>query len=255
MLTFGIFNWFLQEEILPATNRIQDELRTQIRSRGVTATKAGRKWIASGDRIFSFEVEAAEAAKVIPEKLKSISIFELDSASRLSAMTIAQEGSWKNEKLSLEGGVEKIVWHDGVAEKAASVNPGERDFADLANPFGQLERKPSHMNSSETRAYIARSDSVLERRTFAMALQKKYATLILPFVICLFTAPFALSLSRKGNVLTIAYAVALWLIFVAASNLFEQFGTSGSISPQLAVWSPIVLFALIGTILISRVKT
>jgi len=38
----GAFNWALQEQVLPRANQIQDELRTEIRSRGQIANKGGR---------------------------------------------------------------------------------------------------------------------------------------------------------------------------------------------------------------------
>jgi lipopolysaccharide export LptBFGC system permease protein LptF len=99
------------------------------------------------------------------------------------------------------------------------------------------------------------SESEVERRSFAVALEKKYVTAFLPFVIALFTAPFALSLSRKGKVLTIGYAIGLWLMFMAITSAFEQLGLNGSLASGLAIWGPLVLFSILGVFLLSRVKT
>src|SRR6185295_9499383 len=92
------------------------------------------------------------------------------------------------------------------------------ELSETSNPFSEFRRKPSQMNVEELRAQIASSESEAERKGFFVALDKKYATFILPFVIALFTAPFALSLSRKGKVLTIGYAIGLWLIFTGFTN-------------------------------------
>ena len=99
------------------------------------------------------------------------------------------------------------------------------------------------------------SESEIEQRSFSVALQKKYTTLFLPFIIALFTAPFALSLSRKGKVVTIGYAVGLWLLFMGITAAFEQFGLNGFLSPAFAVWTPLMLFAMLGVYLLSKVKT
>ena len=99
------------------------------------------------------------------------------------------------------------------------------------------------------------ADSETDARNLEIALQKKYSTPFLPFIITLFTAPFALSLNRKGRVVTIGYAIGLWLIFMGISNGFEQAGLSGNIIPKLAVWAPLFLFSLIGVVLFSKVKT
>jgi lipopolysaccharide export LptBFGC system permease protein LptF len=74
-------------------------------------------------------------------------------------------------------------------------------------------------------------------------------------VITLFTAPFALSLSRKGRVVTVGYAVGVWLLYMGVTITFEQFGLNGFLPPRFAVWSPLFIFSIIGVLLISKVRT
>jgi len=74
-------------------------------------------------------------------------------------------------------------------------------------------------------------------------------------IIAIFTAPFALSISRKGKAATVGLAIALWLVFMAVTSAFEQFGLSGTLDARLAIWAPAALFSLIGLFLLSRVKT
>jgi lipopolysaccharide export LptBFGC system permease protein LptF len=102
---------------------------------------------------------------------------------------------------------------------------------------------------------MERSEAEIERRSFGIALGKKYSVAFLPFIIALFTAPFALSLSRKGKAAMVGYAVGLWLVFIGLSSTFEQFGLNGQLSPEIAVWAPLAVFALLGVFLLSRVKT
>ena len=96
------------------------------------------------------------------------------------------------------------------------------------------------------RSLITSSESDAEIRSFEVALEKKYATLFLPFIIALFTAPFALSLRRKGKVVTVGYAVELWLLFMGVTSTFDQFGLNGQLSPSAAVWGPMVVFSMLG---------
>jgi lipopolysaccharide export LptBFGC system permease protein LptF len=86
-------------------------------------------------------------------------------------------------------------------------------------------------------------------------LEKKTTTPFLPLVITLFTAPFALSLSRTDKVRTISYAIAIWLLFMGITTVFEQFGLNGFLAPETAVWSPLLLFSMLGIFLLSKVKT
>ena len=74
-------------------------------------------------------------------------------------------------------------------------------------------------------------------------------------MISLFTAPFALSLNRKGKAATVGYAVALWLLYMGVTSAFDQFGLTGALPPAVAVWGPVALFAMLGIFLLSRVRT
>ena len=132
------------------------------------------------------------------------------------------------------------------------------DYAKLdesLNPFDGIRGKPSHLNVNELKRRIADTDSEVERSSFAVSVQRRYSTLVLPLIIALFTAPFALSLSRKGKVATIGYAIGLWLLFTGITNAFAQFGESGSLSAVTAVWSPLLVFAMLGVYLLSKVRT
>ncbi len=123
------------------------------------------------------------------------------------------------------------------------------------NPFVEIRTKPNHLNSAELKQQIAVADSELERRNLSVGLEKKYTVLFLPLVMSLFTAPFALSLSRKGKAATVGYAILLWLLFTGTTTIFEQIGLNGLLSPALAVWSPLLIFTFLGVFLLSKVRT
>jgi lipopolysaccharide export LptBFGC system permease protein LptF len=55
--------------------------------------------------------------------------------------------------------------------------------------------------------------------------------------------------------MTVGYAVGVWLLYMGISNTFEQFGLGGSLDPLVAVWSPLLIFGLIGSYLLSKVNT
>ena len=129
------------------------------------------------------------------------------------------------------------------------------EIAESLNPFAEIRAKPNHLNSAELKRQIGVVESELERRNLIVALEKKYTTLFLPFVMALFTAPFALSLSRKGKSVTVGYAIGLWLLFTGTSSIFDQIGLNGMLSPQLAVWAPLVIFSLLGIYLFSKIRT
>ncbi len=251
MLLIGGLNWQLQERVLPSSNQQQDELRAVIRNRGIVAQKEKRYWVANDNRIYSFEIDGDTFART--QTIKNLSVYDFSAAdSKLQTIYRIPQAVWKIDRVTFAVDAEKTSINEGVIT-TETLSGGE--LAENENPFQELYKKPTHLTASETKQMMETSESEYEKRNYAVAFEKKYATLVLPFIITLFTAPFALSLSRKGKVLTIGYAVAVWLVFMGMTNVFEQLGVNGYLAPSFAVWSPIFLFAGIGIYLISKVKT
>ncbi len=251
MIFLGVLNWGIQEWIAPKTNIIQDEIRNQIRGRGVLAKKNGKNWVANDLRIYSFEL--AESISPTNQKVKNLTIYEFsETDSKLKTIYKTPEANWEKDKIKLSDNAEKIVWTDNKTDITQVSNI---EITENSNPFKNLNEKPSHLTTKETKEQIKQSESESEQINYEVALEKKKTTPFLPFVIALFTAPFALSLSRKGKVLTIGYAVAIWLLFMGVTGTFEQFGLNGFVAPKIAVWSPIFLFTILGVYLLTKVKT
>ncbi len=263
MLLLGAVDSGIQQWVAPAANRIQDEVRDQIRSGGVRPNPNLRLWIANDKRIYSFQMPAGNEPASASDNEKrlaqargrvtNITVYEFgDNGATLQAVYRADAAVWGDGHIRLEGKVERNSMVDGKIQ--SDTLPG-LDLAESEDPFVALSGKPSHMNIAELKSEIAASDSDLERRNFSVALEKRYTTIFLPLVIALFTAPFALSLHRSSRVVTVGYAIGLWLVFTGVTYLFEEFGLNGMLSPRLAVYGPIVLFSLVGVYLLSRVRT
>ncbi len=270
----GAVNWLVQERVLPDTNRRQDDLRSFLRSGGASPELLiGRRWSAVGKYIVSFmsasdnenrpgDPAALSDGKVASDNEKpslgdsvarDVDIFEF-GADKTNLQTVyrVRSAGWKDGKVLAHGTVEKI---DISASRTAASSIDKLSLDLKEDPFAVVRSKPAQMNASETRQRLAYVDSDAEKRTFGIALEKKYTILVLPLVVALFTAPFALSLSRKGNVVTVGCALGLWLLFTGLSSLSEQLGLNGYLSPSLAVWPPLVVFALLGVYLLSKVRT
>ncbi|HEY0051377.1 MAG TPA: LptF/LptG family permease, partial [Pyrinomonadaceae bacterium] len=253
MAAIGLVNWQVQERVLPKTNRIQDTLRTQIRNKGVLAAKEGKFWIASDNRVYSFDLNEKDFER---QRVTNLYVFEFaEDGEKLKSFIKSEEAIWSREKIELTGTAQKTLWQENSRIENKPLAATERALEASFNPFRRMYTKPNQLTASETAEKLESSESESEKRTYAVALEKKYTTIVLPFIITLFTAPFALSLSRKGKALTVGYAVGIWLLFMGITSTFEQFGLNGYVAPSIAVWSPLVLFTIIGIYLITRVKT
>jgi lipopolysaccharide export LptBFGC system permease protein LptF len=250
MAVIGLFNWAIQEYVAPTTNKTQDLLRGQIRNNGVLSKKEGKLWAANGNKIYSFEVEREN---VSDRKVSNLSIYEFsDKDHTLTGLTKIPTAVWTKDMVKFEGPARKTVWNGPVStvtDIAGGEIPVEIDV------FNSLDDKPTHLNSAQTLNKIKNTEAEVEQRKFEVALQKKYTTILLPLITTLFTAPFALSLDKKNRVVTIGYAVGFWLVYMGIGSTFEQFGLSGFVSPEIAVWSPLALFSIVGLYLLTKIKT
>ncbi len=260
MLVVGFVNWQIQERIAPAANQIQDELRSQIRSRGIVANRSGKLWVANGRRIYSFEFDndASDNALAIQTNcrgvcaVKNLTAYEFaGDRARLQSVYRIPTAVWDGRSIVFAGGDRFDLAEGMISETKLAAG----SLAEDHNPFGEVRSKPSHLNARETQLQAESSESAVEKRSFGVALQKKYAAAFLPLIIALFTAPFALSLSRAGKAAATGYAVGLWLLFMGITSLFEQLGLNGTFPVSVAVWSPLLLFATFGVFLLSRVRT
>ncbi len=243
-LLLGGFNFLVQERVLPAANRLQDSTRSVIRNMGLPADRSGRFWVATDRRIYSF-------GQLDPPTNVIVYEFAADRT-RLTSVYRAASASWNGDAVRLEGSVER----DEVTPEG--IRPAVLQGAFLAeagDPFTEPKAKPSHLDSSGLRRQIGQAESEIERRALRVALQQRYVTWLIPLAIALFTAPFSLSLSRRGKAWTVGYAVGLWLLFMGMTSIFTQFGLNGLLSPPIAVWATPAIFAFLGVYMLSRVRT
>jgi lipopolysaccharide export LptBFGC system permease protein LptF len=255
MMVIGLLNWEIQERILPETNQIQDALRTQIRNKGMLSLNAGKYWVANENRIYSFELENTVEPINDQQKVNNLSIYQFaDDRLNLQSFIKTDNASWEQGKIRFLSDSEKTVWVNGVPQTEIIPASGS-EIAENYNPFKNTLQNPNHLSTSELLERLKTTESQSEWRSFSVALLKKYSTPFLPLIITFFTAPFALSLSRKGKVTTLGYAIGMWLLFMGISSTFEQFGISGYVSPQIAVIGPLIIFSFVGAYLLSKVQT
>lgn len=249
MIAVGIANFAIQETILSAANRKQDVLRQQIRSGNKSPGKTERTWIAADNRIISFQ----NASDNVFSRVKNLLIFNFENKDHeITSFTRVDSGKFNRNQLVFITKPEQFIFNEKDIINPESLNQINIAVSDQA---GIVFNKPSHLNIRETSKKIEQSGSESDKRTYLISLYKKYSTPFLPFIITLFTAPFALSLSRKGNVVTLGYAVAIWLLFMGVTKTFEQFGSSGYLSPIFSVWGPLMIFTILGIYLISKLRT
>jgi len=252
----GVVNWGIQEWVLPVTNPIQDDLRTQIRSMGTVRRENGRYWVYDDGRIITFIGPTSDNATGLrtPTLVLIPSLGEnsqLKGRSR-TAVYRAGSGEWNDGRLYLKASVERLEIGGGSVTRSVTV---EEEVAFSKDPLFGISEKPSHLTRKVLNSRMNESESDTEKQIYAVALEKRYATPFLPLVIALFSAPFGLSLARRGRILAIGGAVGVWLLFTGMVSIFDQFGLNGSLSASMAVWPPLAIFAAVGLYMLTRIRT
>ncbi|MBC7795456.1 MAG: LptF/LptG family permease [Pyrinomonadaceae bacterium] len=272
-LLIGFAAWSVQEQILPRTNLWQDNLRAQLRGEGSVGRKENRLWVKTINGICSFVV-SNEAAKNPDggsqvdfkppnagnagnnlngrnggkgESAKDVFFYNFNADGiHLKRITYADDAFWSDGSMQLNGDVKQIDWLNTFVERknfekvTIAANDG-------FNPFSQVEDKLSHLDTGEILNRLNNVESRSEERRLTVAWNKRYATIFQPIVQVMLCLPFAFWFRGKGVTKALATVLGVWMFFVLISTAFERLGSEGFLSPMLAVWSPLVIFAGLGS--------
>lgn len=254
-LLIGLMTWTIQERVMPQANIRQDSLRAQIRGGVAQAiTGSGTQWLATAPdiskRIYSYEYDEEQGS------LREPVIYEFDAEGvHLNRIITGRSGVWREgDTLSVEGATTILL--DG-----ARLDRRERE--DVLLKGGASEElfklklnKPAHLNASQLSDYItALKPSGRNLTPLLIALQKKYAEPHTAWIMALFGIPLALSFGRKSALAALSSAVAISLAYWGAAGVFQQMGEYGLLSPAVAAWAPLLIFATLGVYLLTRMRT
>jgi lipopolysaccharide export system permease protein len=117
-------------------------------------------------------------------------------------------------------------------------------------------REPNEMRYRELGLYIRaleRSGSSVNELRVERAL--KIAVPITCFIIAIFGAPLATSTQRGGAAFGIAISLATTILFLTLIQITKAVGGGGLLPPTIAAWTPNLLFAAAGLVLLARART
>lgn len=239
---------------MPQANVEQDSLRGRIRS-GITkaASNSGRQWLASGSLspklIYSYEYDEEQGS------LKEPIIYEFDSGGiHLERVVSGKIGTWRDDTL-------EIASASVVELRGSSVERTKQDVARVKGPvtpemFKRGLSKPAQLSSEKLRSYIAAvKPSGRNVASLVIALQRKYAEPHTAWIMALFGIPLALSFGRRGAIVALCSAIGISLAYWGAVGGFQLLGEYEVLSPTLAAWFPLLIFAMLGVYFLTRAKT
>lgn len=245
--------WLVQEHVMPPANVRQEALRARIRGgqpRAMTGT--GRQWLASPEnrRIYSYEFD--EPGQVLYDP----TIYELDDdAVHLRRVSVGKQAVWTAGHEMLIKDAETINL-EGFQVDHQRVSEVHLQGVDPPQVFRPSVDKPSQLSVAALAGYLrAAKQRGVDVSALAVALQRKYVNPFSVIVMAFIGMPLALAFGRRGAVVALCVAVGVSIVYWGIGGGFQQLGTHGLLPPEVAAWSPPVIFAAAGTYFLSRVRT
>jgi lipopolysaccharide export LptBFGC system permease protein LptF len=116
--------------------------------------------------------------------------------------------------------------------------------------------KPSQLSSDDLVSYVrAAKQRGSDVSGLTVALQKKYAAPFGVVIMAFIGMPLAVSYGRRGTIIALCAAIVVSIAYWAVGGGFQQLGNHGLLRPSVAGWSPLVIFAAVGTYFLSKVRT
>jgi LPS export ABC transporter permease LptG/LPS export ABC transporter permease LptF len=245
--------WLVQEHLMPSANIKQEALRARIRGgepRAITGT--GRQWLASieSKRLYSYEFDDQRAV------LHEPNVYELDDEGvHLSRVTTGKLGVWTNNNQLLIKEAETVTLRGLLVEHQLTAD-AQLEVVEPLAVFRPTVDKPSQLSVVALAGYLRTA----RRRggdisALALALQRKYVSPFSVIVMAFIGMPLALAFGRKGAMVALVVAVGVSIAYWGMGGGFQELGNHGLLPPEVAAWSPPVIFAAAGTYFLSRIRT
>ena len=127
----------------------------------------------------------------------------------------------------------------------------------LPRDLRRRERDVEFLTISEAKSFL----DALERSGVGgtgRPLVEYYSKFAYPFanlILILISLPLAAVRRQGGQAVQLGLGLGIAFVYLALQKLSEPFGYAGDLSPAVASWLPHVVFALIGCVLLVRVRT
>jgi lipopolysaccharide export system permease protein len=240
-------------ELVPITNSKRAELLEE------------KKFKPGSDRYnFAFAAERGRVYKISSlnaekGKLEGIEIERKGKGMDYPTYVLtASEGDWNAKRgWALTKGAIHVIPSDTLGDVTFAFDSlQDQAMREAPTELMATQKAPQEMGYRDLSRYIAaleRSGGDANELRVERAL--KIAIPITCIIIALFGAPLATSTQRGGAAYGIGISLATTVIFLMLIQLTKAVGGKGLIPPEAAAWMPNVVFALIGTVMLAKVRT
>jgi LPS export ABC transporter permease LptG len=247
---------------VPDADRRQDALRNEIKGKAPqTYLRPDRKWIYGlHDRIYYYKYFDQGERTML-----GVDVYEIDPASfRLKRQISAERARW-------EPALKAWVFQNGQSwlmdANCQDCSPRHVDnFSGGTHTFPELEETPDYfvhevkqsrqMNFEELEKYIAElQQGGFDTVPLQVQLNKKFSVPLFALILAMVSIPFAFVAGNRGAMAGVGMSFVIFIAYWSVLQVFEQIGNLGQLPPQVAAWSPDVMFGLAGLYFLARMRT
>ncbi|MEW6364320.1 MAG: LPS export ABC transporter permease LptG [Acidobacteriota bacterium] len=245
--------FYVQDYVLPRTNRKADQLLNEIQNRPVqTYYQSNRTWMRGlGNRIFNYNYYDSER-----ERFGQLSIFDFDPTGfQLVRRIHAASAVWRGTQWVMDG-----VW---IREFKQGKTSGFRvlprmtiDLPETPTHFFKEQKMPDQMRYLELQKYVGELEaSGFDTVKFRVQLAQKLSFPLVTLIMAVIAVPFSFLMGRHGALYGIGVSVGLAILFWGTLGVFRSLGYLQVLPPFLAAWSSNILFSIIGLYMLFTIKT
>lgn len=239
-------------ELVPITNSRRNDLLEEDKFRGTT-TRYNFAFQGEGGRVYKVGTLNTTAGS-----LEQVQIQRRGSGRDYPTVIVAAErAEWKrNPGWTFERGEMKLVTDSTPDVAFDFARMLDKQFAERPTDMMVKPRSPQEMRYRELTRFIRtleRSGGDANQLRVERAL--KIAIPVTCIIIALFGAPLATSTQRGGAAYGVGISLGITVVFLMLVQLTKAIGSKGLMPPDLAAWVPSTIFAALGVVLLTRVRT
>ena len=249
-----VFNFYLQEQILPASNAEHDRMKDVIKGRPVSSRYRIRKWMfgEDGNRIYNYE-----NINFDKQVIAGMSVFDFSPEDfSLRRWTYARHAEYEDGAWVMNRGWSKSFVH-GVEVDYEDFRSRSFPFHEPPLYFKKEWKETEQMSYGELKRYIEelKASGYQVDLQLLVDLHAKLAMPMVPLVMALLGISFAFNMGKRGSLYGIGLSISLGIFYWICIAFSQQLGELGALPPLLAAWAPNIFFGIGGGYMILNLRT
>jgi len=249
LISMGSF--WIQEKVLPISNKKAEEIRDDIMNRKNTYVSAFNTWLISKyNNIYHF-THFNQKKRIFT----NFELFSLNKEFEAQKRFFSKKAYLKNFSIVLKKGWE-ADFSDGFLYSFKKFKSKKIGILESEDFFTSKRVDPETMNFFQLRKYVKYlKENNFESREYEVNLYTKTGFPLINFIMILFSIPFSLKLGKSGTLVGVGAAISISLVYWILFGIFKSLGTIGLLPPYLSALGSNILFFLIGIYLYLGIRS